>query len=683
MPQLSLRSVALSDVISRGTVIHPHEAVTIVQQVCRYLAWRASLGETIGVPPLEEIRIDAAGEAAITDLKTAAAPLLVRDLARLLEQLLPAAGKGQRRAVPGPLRFIIARALGDVDARPFATAAEFSAALARFERDAPRQAIGALFDRWRTEHGVPEAPSVLIEGAWAVDAQGFRERRGNDVPAPARPGPAPHLDRRRHAPTADAFRAMLRESDQRAFESTGATAADPSRPIATPARDRRAHTPDVATFRRMLRDVDRAMFEHRAIVQPDVPTAPAATASIAEAPLEFPTEAPADAAEISTVPAMHAFDSEGATRVRSHLRLLAAAAVLLIALAIPVGWRVAHPSDHTTREKLGVSVPQSAAAPSSPSKATSSVAAATVPPPAPTVPTDKPASEPPPSRGDAKPHTAASKPTPVSTTPGNGADLVLASNAGDPSPFSPSFASNGSAMFFHEGREGGALMRADTGADGAVLKITTIVNDGSSNYHPRLSPDGEWIAFDSDRDGTRGVYIATREGKDVRRVTGEGYAAVPSWSPDGRKLAFVRAEPGKPKVWNLWLHDLDTHTETRLTNYSYGQPWGGSWFSDGRRICYSHEDAIYVLDLESGRTKRYPSPVRGRLARTPAVSPDGRRIVFQVYRDGGWLLDLADGSMRRILADPTAEEFTWSPDGRRVAFHSERVGGWALWMLGM
>jgi len=65
----------------------------------------------------------------------------------------------------------------------------------------------------------------------------------------------------------------------------------------------------------------------------------------------------------------------------------------------------------------------------------------------------------------------------------------------------------------------------------------------------------------------------------------------------------------------------------------------------------------------------------------PTVSPDGRWIVFQVYRDGAWLLDVERGAMQRVLQDPSAEEFAWSPDGRRVAYHSQRSGGWNLWTM--
>jgi hypothetical protein len=247
--------------------------------------------------------------------------------------------------------------------------------------------------------------------------------------------------------------------------------------------------------------------------------------------------------------------------------------------------------------------------------------------------------------------------------------------------FSPSFASDGTALFFQAQSGGGsALKRAERGEDD-VLHVVTIVDDAAKNYHVKLSPDGRSVAFDSDRDGVRGVYVARADGSGVRRVSGSGYAAVPTWSPDGRRLAFLRAENDRTNVWNLWLLELDSGETARLTSYRYGQVWAGAWFPDGRRIAYSHEDRLILLDLGSGRSTSYTSPRPGRLVRTPAVSPDGRWIMFQVFRDGGWLLDLESGSMQRVLDDPSAEEFTWAPDGRRVAFHSRRRGGWGLWMM--
>jgi hypothetical protein len=247
--------------------------------------------------------------------------------------------------------------------------------------------------------------------------------------------------------------------------------------------------------------------------------------------------------------------------------------------------------------------------------------------------------------------------------------------------FSPSFAADGAAVYFHaeEGSES-ALKRAEPD-DRGELRVATIVDDGARNYHVRLSPDGTQVAFDSDRDGERGVYVADATGRDVRKVSGDGYAAVPTWAPDGKRLAFLRAEPQRPKVWNLWLLDRGTGRQTRITSFRSGQVWGGAWFGDGRRIAYSHEDRLIIHDLASSQTREFASPLKGRLVRTPAVSPDGRWIMFQVFRDGAWLLDVERGVMQRVLQDPSAEEFAWSPDGRRVAYHSQRSGGWNLWTM--
>ena len=248
--------------------------------------------------------------------------------------------------------------------------------------------------------------------------------------------------------------------------------------------------------------------------------------------------------------------------------------------------------------------------------------------------------------------------------------------------FSPTFASSGRELFFHAGRtNNGRLLVASLDDRGQLARVSTVLEEGGSNYHPRVSPDGRLIAFDSDRDGERGVYVAEREGADPQRVSGTGYAAVPSWSPDMKYLAFVRGEANRAQVWNLWLRHLESGALQRHTSYRVGQVWGASWFPDGRRLCYSHEGRLVISSLDSRQDIVIPSPVRGRLVRTPAVSPDGRSVIFQVFQNGVWLLDVQSQSVRQVLDDPTAEEFAWAPDGRRVAYHSRHDGQWKIWLM--
>lgn len=340
---------------------------------------------------------------------------------------------------------------------------------------------------------------------------------------------------------------------------------------------------------------------------------------------------------------------------------LAAASIVMLASGLGIGGFAIHRSMHPDERQIASGAANAVATSDDLDEA----------PSAPPAPLD----EVPPARSPQRSETADA----VAPPPGK---PVLSQATHDPAAtFSPAFSNVGSAVFFHRSEPSGtALMKAEYDTETGDLRVINIVEDGARNYHVRPSPDGKRIAFDSDRDGERGVYVATSDGQDVERVSGPGFAAVPSWSPDGTELAFVRAE-ADGRTWNLWLLDLQSRNSRRLTSYRYGQPWGASWFPDGRRIAYTHEDRLKILDLATGATRTYKTPHAGRLMRTPAVSPDGRHVAFQVYRDGAWLLDLRDGSMQRILSDPTAEEFAWDAEGRRLAFHSRRSGQWSVWIM--
>jgi len=538
--------------LGRRVRIEAHEAVAIALQTVEVCVCRTSRAAPFGPPTVDSVFLDPGGQ--ISCPGCAATPA-VSEIAALLDAMLPRA-TGTR--VPGGLRYAIARALLEVDARPFDSLAEFTTVLERYERGDRDEVLRTLATR--AEDPI-DAPAVL--------------------PPPIAPTlTAPSLS----APSLSA--------------------------------------PSLSTS--------------------PLPTAPAPIV-VARPPRRFGLGAPA----------------------------LAMVAVAVGSFLLGQRWT---PPTSTSEKSASAAAAGDEFAPVS---MAGSKAGAVSEPPA------RAATAAPPI-ATAKPRAAAPKPSIARVAKQQpGPPSIVRALGGDAGQeLSPSFASNGTAMFFHTGLRSGeqsALKSANPLADD--LRVMTIVDDGSKNYHVQPSPDGKRIAFDSDRQGERAIYIANIDGSKLERVSPAGYAAVPTWSPDSTRLAFVRAEADRPHVWNLWVQTLNTGALRRLTSFRYGQTWGASWFPDGRRVCFTHEDRIIVLDLESGATREYATPIAGHLVRTPAVSPDGSRVIFQVHRSGAWLLDLRDGSMLCVLTDPTAEEFAWTPDGRRVAFHSRRDGQWGIWIM--
>src|SRR5262245_1522629 len=123
--------------------------------------------------------------------------------------------------------------------------------------------------------------------------------------------------------------------------------------------------------------------------------------------------------------------------------------------------------------------------------------------------------------------------------------------------FSPSFTEDGHELMFHVGRDPVArIATARLGPGDRADFVAVLSDDRARTYHARRSPDGQFVAFDSDRDGELAVYVARRDWSAITRVSGAGMAALPTWSPNMKWLAMVRAEPKRPHVWNLWLRDV-------------------------------------------------------------------------------------------------------------------------------
>ena len=676
-----MTTVSLAELLARGVAVQPREAVAIAQELTVESRTRTRAAPPSSGPLTPDtVHLDRDGS--VVQIGSAELPGL-SEVAQFLQTLLGSAAK-----VPGALRYTVARALLEVDAPPFESLADFSRTLTRFEPSDRRGALRDLFERYTS---ATKAESTLTPSD--SSRKGVPPEVTVSVPLHARRSAAvqmtPTHDRRRIPAQVAALRRQLREADQRLFEQQVASRKS-ARVVKMPALSvvagasviRAASNPRPAESTREGVNAlqPRVVIPSTAAPEPDMDraagpghsrywvralafaSAAAAVVSLVVAGLSHihqvgsSTNSPASVSHVASAPAV----SRAATRDRSAVRALPAPA-------------------RTGNNAISPTVVDSAAATAS-QKRPIATSAAVLDSPHPVRSTSRVAG------------VVLAANVSESTDGGDDGSMVSALDSQRRPVFSPAFASKESAMFSPSGRSGGRQGAINMGAaadNASDFEVMTILDDGARNYHAQPSPDGQQVAFDSDRDGERGVYLVNRDGTNARRVSGSGYAAFPEWSPDGSRLAYVRAEPDNPQVWNLWLLSLGRDAAgkagdaavRKLTNYAQGQTWAASWFSDGRRICYAHEDKIVVLDLSSGRSREFESPLKGRRVRTPAVSPDGSRVIFQVFRGGAWLLDLADGSMQCVLTDPSAEEFAWAPGGRRIAYHSRRNGAWGIYYV--
>ena len=186
------------------------------------------------------------------------------------------------------------------------------------------------------------------------------------------------------------------------------------------------------------------------------------------------------------------------------------------------------------------------------------------------------------------------------------------------------------------------------------------------------------IAFTSLRDGNTEIYVMDGDGKNQRRLTvNPTNDEYPTWSPDGKKIAFVsNRNVGHIQIWVI---DADGVNPIRLTDGVWDQ--NPDWSPDGKRIAYDvllnpldadkWNRTIYVIDSD-GRNSR-------QLIKEPAYdthpswSADSKKIMFSSHREDGtaeiYVVEADGRNQKRITFDFTNKFLpTWSPNGKRIAF---------------
>jgi tricorn protease len=220
-----------------------------------------------------------------------------------------------------------------------------------------------------------------------------------------------------------------------------------------------------------------------------------------------------------------------------------------------------------------------------------------------------------------------------------------------------------------------------------LLTVSSTVLSGPLNlHHPAPSPDGSKVCFSYQGD----LWIVSAQGGKAQRMTVHvGYDAYPKWSPDGNFIAFSSQRYGN---YDVFVIPAIGGIETRVTYHSADDLVSG-WSADSRRILFTSQrdhpyQQVWEVSAIGGRAK----PLTTIESFDGRKSPDGTRLLFtrgavpywrKGYRGTAacdlFLKDLTSGTIVSVTQAPSNErDGFWSPSGSEVLFLSDSTGVYSL-----
>jgi Tol biopolymer transport system component len=243
----------------------------------------------------------------------------------------------------------------------------------------------------------------------------------------------------------------------------------------------------------------------------------------------------------------------------------------------------------------------------------------------------------------------------------------------------PSLSPDGKS-FIYASREAGKwdIYLQRVGGKNAINLTKDSLNN---NTEPTFSPDGERIAFRSDREGG-GISVMAAQGESVKRLTDFGFN--PAWSPDGRQIVCATENIQNPEsrytVSQPWVVDVATGQKRLLFQGDAVQP---HWSPHGYRIAYWAQQAgqrdIFTVRPDAGPSEK-PVPVTSDspLDWNPVWSPDGNHLYFSSNRGGSmnlWRVPIEEQSGKVLgppepvtTPSPYSGHINISRDGRRLVY---------------
>lgn len=189
-----------------------------------------------------------------------------------------------------------------------------------------------------------------------------------------------------------------------------------------------------------------------------------------------------------------------------------------------------------------------------------------------------------------------------------------------------------------------------------------VVTSGALNTSPSFSPDGRRVAFARGLGANIEIFTCKRDGSELRQLTSSpGIDTNPAWSPNGNEIAFTSSRSGSVQIYVV---DAEGTNLRRLT-FEGDYNDGAAWSPDGTRLAYAtraqqNRFDLAVVDLVTLATQRLTDG--GGSNESPAFSPDGRRLAFSSTRAGGVQIFVMEARYGAAAEQLTFEGANRAPD---------------------
>ncbi len=223
---------------------------------------------------------------------------------------------------------------------------------------------------------------------------------------------------------------------------------------------------------------------------------------------------------------------------------------------------------------------------------------------------------------------------------------------------------------------------------GNLQRITSTPHDEKD---PSWSPNTDKLTYASSDGQLNIIDVKTKKHQQLAIESKGVHNTTPSFSPDGKSVAFVRFIPGEREDTDLEIFDIESKYNRRLLDQHGPQFWP-EWSPDGKRIVYANTHCsvdcgriiqeLWITDANGGYARQLM--MTNTLCQQPDWSPDGERIAFASDKNGNldiWILSLGDWNLEQITLDTRLDASpAWSPDGAKLAFISTRSGRMEIWI---